>query len=52
MEQTQKIAWKATPNMTADYPIILKDVDTQEPYLHYKKRKIKVSELTKLSGWE
>ena len=44
--------WEYTPYMTANYPIILKDCETNEPYLHFKKSKIKVADLLKLEGFQ
>lgn len=43
--------WEPTFNMIADSPIILKDFDTDERYLHYKRCKIKIKDLLKLDGW-
>lgn len=43
--------WEPVFSMIADDPIILKDFDTSEPYLHYKRCKIKIEDLLKLDGW-
>lgn len=43
--------WEPVFGMIADDPIILKDFDTSEPYLHYKRCKIKIEDLLKLDGW-
>ena len=44
--------WERTPNMIAEYPVILKDCETNEPYLHYMKSKIKIADLIKIEGFE
>ena len=46
------IKWEYTPHITTKNPIILKDLETKEPYLHYGKRRIKIADLTKLEGFE
>ena len=46
------VKWTDAYGVNAEYPIILKDCDTKEPYLHYGKRKIKVADLTILEGFE